>query len=144
MECGGFRFLEHTADVYFVASGRSIEEALRNAARAMFEVITDTSKVDVDTCFEVSDTCYDMFNCVYRWLEDLLILHDSRNLVFKDFEFRFVGGGNGEYKFVGKACGEVFDPAKHEPRKAVKAVTYSLMNIEQEGWCWKVYVVLDI
>jgi len=142
--CGGFKFLEHTADVYFVAEGRTIEEAFCNAARAMFETITDTSKVDASTCFDVNDSCYDMFNRVYRWLEDLLILHDTHNLVFKDFEFKFLEHGGEDYRFVGKACGEVFNPDKHIPRTVVKAVTYSLMNVEHVDSCWRIYVVLDI
>ncbi len=143
MGCEGFKFLEHTADVYFVASGSSLEEALCNAAKAMFETITDTSKIDVDVCLDVSDSCYDLLNCVYRWLEDLLILHDSRNLIFKDFEFKFIEL-SGEYRFIGRACGEFFNLNKHEPRLVVKAVTYSLMNVENVDNCWRVYVVLDI
>ncbi|MEM0453427.1 MAG: archease [Sulfolobales archaeon] len=144
MECGGFKFLEHTADVYFVASGGSLEEAFVNAAKAMFETITNTSKVNIDSCFEIVDSCYDLHNCVYRWLEDLLILHDSRNLVFRDFEFRFIVKEEDEYKFLGRACGEVYTPGKHEPRMVVKAVTYSLMSIENLDGCWRIYVVLDI
>lgn len=144
MVCIGFKFLEHTADVYFVADGSSLEEAFCNAAKAMFETITNTSKIDVNTCVDVSNSCDDLLNCVYRWLEDLLILHDSRNLIFKDFEFKLVKSGDNEYRFIGRACGEVFNPDKHEPRMVVKAVTYSLMNVENIGNCWRIYVVLDI
>ncbi|MCS7108176.1 MAG: archease [Sulfolobales archaeon] len=144
MGCGGFKFLEHTADVYFVSSGYSLEEAFVNAAKALFETITDTSKVDIDLCIEVSDSCHDLPNCVYRWLEDLLILHDSRNLLFSGFEFRLSEQSEGRYMFSAKACGEAFNPNKHEPRVVVKAVTYSLMSIENVDNCWSIYAVLDV
>jgi SHS2 domain-containing protein len=45
---GKFEFLEHTADVYIAAYGKSLEEAFENAALAMFEVMTDTEKVSPD------------------------------------------------------------------------------------------------
>ncbi len=41
---GKFEFLEHTADVYIRAHGKTMEEAYENAALAMFETITDTGK----------------------------------------------------------------------------------------------------
>jgi len=144
MSCVGFKFLEHTADVYFVSSGLTIEEAFENAAKAMFEVITDTSKVEPRECVDVSDECSDMLNCLYRWLEDLLILHDTRNMVFSKFKFKFIELGSDLIKFSGTACGEVFNHEKHEPRVVVKAVTYSLMRVENIGSCWYAYVVLDI
>ncbi len=144
MSCGGFKFLEHTADVYLVASGLSIEEAFECAAKAMFEVMTDTSKVECVERVEVSDSCTDVYNCLYRWLEDLLVIHDSRNLVFTSFKFKFTSKDGELIRFSGSACGEHFNPEKHEPRVVVKAVTYSLMKVEQVGNCWYAYVVLDV
>ena len=41
---GRFEFLEHTADVYIRAYGKTMEEAYENAALAMFEVMTDLIK----------------------------------------------------------------------------------------------------
>ena len=37
---------EHTADVAFIAYGKDLNEAFENAAKAMFNVMTDISKVD--------------------------------------------------------------------------------------------------
>jgi SHS2 domain-containing protein len=42
---GKFEFLEHTADVFVRAHGRSMEEAYENAALAMFETMTDSDKI---------------------------------------------------------------------------------------------------
>ena len=42
---GKFEFLEHTADVYIRAHGKTMEEAYENTALAMFEVMTDTDKI---------------------------------------------------------------------------------------------------
>ncbi|MEM4115299.1 MAG: archease, partial [Saccharolobus sp.] len=39
-----FEFFDHTADIGIRAYGRSLEEAFANAALAVFEIMTDTSK----------------------------------------------------------------------------------------------------
>jgi Uncharacterized conserved protein len=41
----GYRFIEHTADVEFIATGKDMPEAIKNAAMAMFETICDVKKV---------------------------------------------------------------------------------------------------
>jgi len=41
-----YEFFEHTADVGIIARGNTLEEAFSNAAKAVFEVMTDTSKVE--------------------------------------------------------------------------------------------------
>ncbi|MCD6323788.1 MAG: archease [Desulfurococcales archaeon] len=141
--CGGFKFLEHTADAYVEASGRSLEEAFINAAKALFELITDTSKVCKSVVREVRDEGLDLQNALYRWLEDLLILHDSEGLVFSDFDMR-IKELQDKIAIEGRAWGEKFDPSKHEVRTEVKAVTYSLMEIKEIDGCWIARVVFDL
>jgi SHS2 domain-containing protein len=41
-----YEFLEHVSDAYIATYGRSLEEAFQNAALAMFEVMTDTHKIE--------------------------------------------------------------------------------------------------
>ena len=50
---GGYRFLEHSSDVYVEAWGESLEEAFENAGRAMFDAMTDISKVKPTIAVEV-------------------------------------------------------------------------------------------
>ncbi len=143
-ECRGFKFLEHTSDAYIEARGSSLDEAFIYAAKGMFEVITDTIKVDAVVLKEIRDSAIDLENALYRWLEDLLILHDSEGLVFRDFDVKIERTGQNEIKILGVAKGEKFDPLKHEVRTEVKAVTYSLMEIRKEDKCWVVRFVLDL
>ena len=44
-----FEFFDVTADVGYKAYGHSLGNAFENAAIAMFEVITDTSKVNASS-----------------------------------------------------------------------------------------------
>lgn len=148
--CGGYRFLEHTTDAYFEASGKTLEEAFENAGRALFEVMLNTSKVECKTRKLIVDSGIDAYNALYRWLEDLLIIFSVEKLAFTQFSIVFEKSVKGlpelnkPLRFMGEVCGEYVDPEKHEIRNEVKAVTYSLMKITKENDCWYVSTVLDL
>ena len=143
--CGGFRFLEHMSDVYFESTGRTIEEVFEWAAKALFETMTDTSKVKPREEVVIEDEGIDLMNALYRWLEDLLIEYSSRNMMFSKFHVEYVRKvGEDRVIFKGRAWGEPFNPERHEARVEVKAVTYSLMEIGRRDNCWYARVVLDI
>lgn len=141
----GFRYLEHTADVLVEAWAPTITELFEELAKAMFEIMTDTTKVEPRTCIDIETEGFDLENALYRWLEELLILHDSENLVFGDFKvYKVEKVSENRYVVLGKACGEVFDSSKHEPRTVVKAVTYAQMSVEKVDGIWRATVVFDI
>ena len=144
MTCGGFRFLEHISDAYVEASGQTLEEAFEYAAKGMFEIITNTQQVEPKEERTIKDSAMDLENALYRWLEDLLILHDSEGLVFKVFRVKLKEAREGLIDIAGKAWGEKFNPSKHEIRTEVKAVTYSLMEIKKLNECWIVRYVVDL
>lgn len=139
-----FEFLEHISDAYIAAYGKSLEEAFENAALAMFEVMTDTSKVEtkIERTFEASG--YDEYELLYDWLEKLLIDYYSENLVFSKFKVEYIEKSSEGFKLKGRAMGERFDPSRHESRVEVKAVTYSLMEIYKENEMYVLKFVLDI
>ncbi len=143
-ECRGFRFLEHTADVYFEARGETLEEVFEEAAKAMFSVITDISRVERKIRKRIEGEGIDLYNTLYRWLEELLILHDAEGLVFSDFSVEYVREEGDVVRFAGEAWGEPFDENKHVRGTEVKAVTYSMMEIGKDNGCWYARVVLDI
>ncbi len=143
-KCRGFKFLEHTADVYFEARGETLEEVFEEAAKAMFSVITDISKVEKRVKKRIEGEGIDLFNALYRWLEELLILHDAEGLVFSEFHVEYVREEGEVVKFAGEALGEPFDESKHVKGTEVKAVTYSMMEISKDNGCWYARVVLDI
>ncbi len=48
-----YEYLEHTADIKYLAYGKNLEEVFENAALAMFNVIIDTQQVSGETPREV-------------------------------------------------------------------------------------------
>ena len=142
--CDYFRFLEHTADVYVEVCATTLERAFELAAKAMFEVMTDTSKVEPVREYVAVDQGFDLENALYRWLEDLLIEYGRSGTVFSEFKVDYVRAEGEGYTFKGRVLGETFNPEKHEPRVEVKAVTYSQMEVLNLGDRWILRFVLDI
>jgi SHS2 domain-containing protein len=143
-----FEFLEHTADVLVRAYGKTLEEALINIAKGMFEIMTDTSKVEPRAEIDIHVCGYDIENLIYKWLEELLYYHDAYNYVFSKFIIKKL---REEYSNVernicihAKVYGEEFTYEKHEPRTVVKAVTYHQMRIGRIDDMIFIDVVFDI
>lgn len=137
-----FEFFEVTADVGYKAYGETLEEAFENAALAMFEVITDTSKIEPEIERKIEVESEDEYALLYDWLSEFLFMLDVDYLVFSKFEVKIEKKEEG-FSLKGTAWGEEFDPEIHESRAEVKAVTYHLMNVKQDNGVM-VQVILDI
>ncbi len=129
---GKFDFLEHTADVYVRAHGKTMEEAYENAALSMFETITDTDKIAPTQEDSLEVEAEDQYALLYNWLEALLVKSETLDMLYS--KFQIIGWKETAEKFMFKAkiWGEKFNPQKHPQKVAVKAVTYHRMVIIRE------------
>ncbi|RLG89900.1 archease [Candidatus Bathyarchaeota archaeon] len=140
-----FEFLEHTADAYVAAYGSSLAEAFENAALAMFEVMTDTSKVKPEIEEEVSVEAEDEQALLYSWLEDLLVRFDVSGRVYSRFKVNELNrNSGGKLRLKAKVWGEPFNPEKHPQKVGVKAITYHRMEIIRQPEGVTVKFILDI
>jgi SHS2 domain-containing protein len=139
-----FEFLEHMADIYVVAYGRSVEQAFENAALATFEVMTDTDKVDPTVAESVEVEGSDEQALLYNWIEDLLIRFDLQGILYAKFKLDPIQKTGGQLKLTGTIHGEKFDPKKHPQKVGVKAVTYHQMDIVKTPEEVSVKFLLDI
>ena len=134
---------EHTADVGIRGYGESLEEAFKNAAIALFEIMVNTERVVRREEREIKVFGEDLEDLLYSFLEELLVLHDIEGLVFSNFEVRIERADKG-YLLKAKAYGEPLS-RNHEPRSEVKAITYHEMEIKRlEDGTWMVQLVPDI
>jgi len=136
-----FEFIDiTTADVAFVAYGKTPNELFANAALAMFDVMIDTKNVEQKTERKVNVNGDDMLSLMFNWLNELLVYTDSENMAFSGFDVRI-----DEKRFeLNAVCrGEKIDEKKHKLRTEVKACTYHQMKIEKND-VWKARVILDV
>ena len=141
---GGYRFLEHISDLYIEAYGKNLNEAFKYAGIAMFAAMTNLNEVRPNKEFSIEVRGYDLKQLLYNWLEELLYLHEVHNILFSKIEVSEIKKVNEEYILKAKAWGEEYDPTRHESKLAIKAPTYSLMEIVEEKNNIKLRFVLDI
>lgn len=141
---GKFEFLEHTADILIAAHGQNTEEAFQNAALAMFEVMTDTTKVNPtqEDSFEVD--AEDEYALLYSWLEALLVKFEVNGMLYSKFKIHSLEESEEGFKLKATAWGEKFSAEKHPQKVAVKAVTYHRMEIIKEIDKVTLEFILDI
>lgn len=140
----GFEFLEHTADAYIAAYGKDLAEAFENAARAMFEVMTDVKNVKSKTEDSVEVAEEDEYALLYSWLEALLVKFDTEGFLCSKFRILSITESSGNLSLKAKVWGEKFDAKKHLQKVGVKAVTYHRMEINKKPSGVIVKFILDI
>lgn len=135
-----FEIIEHTADIGIRAYGDTIEECFENAAKGMFAIITDNSKIDPIDEHKIELKSSNLEEMLVDWLSELLFLNSAYNLVFGNFEVKI--DENSMY-LDGKAFGERYSREKHGYGTEIKAVTYHMLEVKKGKPC-RVQILFDI
>jgi len=141
---GKFEFLEHTADILIAAHGQNMEEAFENSALAMFEVMTDTTKINPTQEDSVEVEAEDEYALLYSWLEALLVKFEVSGMLYSKFKITSLQDTAEGFKLKAAIWGEKFSAEKHPQKVAVKAVTYHRMEIIKEHDKVTLEFILDI
>jgi SHS2 domain-containing protein len=141
---GKFEFLEHTADILIAAHGQNTQEAFQNAALAMFEVMTDTTKVSPTQEETIEVEAEDEYALLYSWLEALLVKFEVNGMLFSKFQITSLEENEEGFKLKATAWGEKYNAEKHPQKVGVKAVTYHRMEIIKEHDKVTLEFILDI
>ena len=131
--------MNHTADVGIIGHGTDMKMAFANAAKGLFSLITELDKVDEVIQRDVELTSTDRESLLVEWLNELIYLFDTENIIFKRFEIARLSDTDLE----ARCYGQEVDPAKHEMKTGIKAATYHMLKIEQNGNS-RVQVLFDI
>ena len=138
-----FNYFETTADLGVEAKGKSLEEAFKEGAKGLYNIMVDIDKVDKKEKIEFEIEGEDLEELLYNFLNELLFYTDVENLVFSDFDVKIEKDNNG-YKLKCIAYGEKINKEKHNIKEEVKAVTYHMMEVKQEGGGWKIRYIVDL
>lgn len=140
-----FEYFDVTADIGFYAYGNSLEKAYENAARAMFNVMTDINTVSSIQKREFKIESEDFVSLLYDYLEELLFLFDVELLFFSKFEVAIEKLSEESYKLNCIAYGEEVNWNIHPRKSEVKAITFHKMDVicEDDGSV-KLSAILDL
>jgi SHS2 domain-containing protein len=138
------KFLDHPSDVYVEVRAKSLEEAFALSGMAVYEVMTDVSRVGKVEKVEVTVEGFDLHSLLYNWLEELIYLFDSKGFLGSEVEVEELVGDDNGFRLKAVITGERYDDKRHESKTAIKAATYHLMEIKREDDEYVVRFVLDI
>ncbi|UJS16754.1 MAG: archease [Candidatus Jettenia sp.] len=132
--------IDHTADLGIDVFGSTLQELFTHAAFAMFDIITDLSRVDNTIEYKLEVSGIDREQLLVHWLTELLYLHDVKTLLFKDFCITDMR----DNQLQATVHGEAFIGNKHVINTEIKAVTYHNLSITRKDHQWKARVIFDL
>ena len=134
-----FEIIDHTADVGVVAYGDNIGQAFGNAARALFNLITELDSVAEVVYRDIELSATDEESLLVEWLNELIYLFDTENIVFKRFDVTVLPNAS----LRARSYGEKVNRLRHRLKTGVKAATYHMLRVEKGNGC-RVQVIFDI
>ena len=137
------KFLDHTADVLFVAKGNTLAELFEQCALAVEETQVEIELVRAVEKVKILGEDAKIERLLFDFLDELVFFKDYKQLVFSKFEIT-IEEREGKYHLICFASGEKIDYIRHQPKVDVKAITMHLFKVEQVKDGWKAQVLVDI
>lgn len=134
-----FEIVDHTADVGIIAYGTDIRQAFTNAARAMFSLIIELDEVEEIIYRDIELTAPDQESLIVEWLNELIYLFDTENIIFKRFDITRLNST----QLKARSYGEKVNSSKHKLKTGIKAATYHMLRISKGDGC-RIQVLFDI
>ncbi len=137
-----FKYFDHTADVMFEGYGKTIEEAFSNCALAMFNIITDVSKVKANKSFSINIKADKLEKLLFDFFDELLFYLDTEHIFFSKFDELKIAKKGKNYTLSCIASGDLAQ--RYEKHGDIKAPTYNEMSIKETKNGWVIRAVVDI
>ncbi|MFH0701257.1 MAG: archease [Candidatus Woesearchaeota archaeon] len=141
-----YKYLEHTADVLFVAEALDLPELFNQCALAVEETMIELKKVKPLRKVLIKHKNKAIDYLLFDFLGDLVYYKDAKQLLFSKFEIEIKEGKKEEdkYQLVCRAYGERLDVKRHEPKVDIKAITMHMFEVKQTLKGWYAKVLVDI
>jgi SHS2 domain-containing protein len=137
------KFLDHTADVFFVARGNTLAELFEQCALAVEETMVELDKVKPSQKEKILAEADKIDRLLFDFLDELVFFKDYKQLVFRKFDLT-IKEEEGKYSLTCLAAGEKIDPLRHNPKVDVKAITMHEFEVVKDNKGWKARVLVDI
>jgi len=136
---GSFEFIDHTADAGIRVEAPTLEDLFETAGLAFTELVTSADSLDcrVERRFKLRED--DVETLLVSWLQELLYLLDTEDLVFGRFQVKLH-----DFSLEAVAWGDVFNPDIHAIKTEIKAVTYHQLEVAEGDQGWEAQVIFDI
>jgi len=137
-----FEEFEHPADIGLRARGRTLAELLENAARGMIQFMVAPETVEPRHSRHLRVEGEDAESLLVSWLSEILFAFDADRFAPANVRVEHADAAGGMAQ--GVLDGEPIDPARHELRYGIKAVTWHNLKVERTGEGLEVSIIFDV
>lgn len=135
-----FETIDHTADLAVRVWSPNLPGLFAEAARAMTSLMADPASVESRETVPISAEGADAADLLVNWLREILYLWHGRELLTAEVDILEIG----ETRIRSRLGCDFYDPARHEIRHELKAVTYHDLRVEPTSDGWEAVVVFDV
>ena len=135
-----YRLFDHTADLGVEVYGKTANELFANAAFAVFDILTNLSRVNLTVERKVVVDGDGWEDLLVNYLREILYMYNGEGLLLKEFSVVDIAPRHLESTVLG----EPFDPARHTINTEIKAVTYHQAAVREAPQEWTARVILDV
>ncbi len=134
-----YELIDHTADFGIRVFGRNLETLYENAAYALFDLITDTSRLDRNHTLHLTIEGEDKIDLMFNWLREILYLWNGRGMLVAETSVHIVS----ETCFQSDIRYDRYEKGRHEIRNEIKAVTYHQLDVKKASKGWIGEIIFD-
>ena len=120
--------------------GKSQENLFVNAAFALFDVMTDSDKIEVKERMQLEVEGSDRDDLLVNWLRELRYLYQGSAYLLNEFNIREVK----DTVVKAEVGGEKLDPDRHEIKQDITAVAYNQSRMQKTGDQWIAQVIFEV
>jgi SHS2 domain-containing protein len=137
-----YQLIEHTADIGIIVTGKDLKALFTNAASAAFDIVAEKRKAktkkSTKTFYTVKQVAQDREELLVNWLNELLFLSATKEIIFDDFQIKKLTSQCLEARVAGRLS------ADYRFKAEVKAATYHELKIEKRASGWQARVIFDL
>lgn len=135
-----YRILTRSSDLAIKVFGKSQEELFANSAFALFDLMTDVDKIEVQERLPLEVEGVDRDDLMVNWMRELLYLYQGSGYLLKEFKVLEAK----ESCVRGEVSGEKYNPDRHEIRREFRSVVFHQSRMEKTGDQWTAQVIFEL
>jgi len=135
-----YELIEHTADIGIRVKGCDLKDLFKNSALAMFDITAQkkqpvTKKQEKIIIKQKADDLEELF---VNWLNELLSLSSTKELIFSDFQINKLERNSLEANVIGESM------KNYKINTEIKAATYHQLKLKNDESGWQAEVIFDV
>jgi SHS2 domain-containing protein len=144
---GGFKLVDHTADLCIKAWGHTQKELFEEAASGMAIQIYDPVRVEEKEIQKINIEAESIEELLLQWLKEILYRIEQNGILFRRFQIEkdnFTLRNEKTTHIQASLYGERLDPARHDICIEIKAVTRHGLYVKKNGPWWEGSILFDV